>query len=126
MPTKPVVTARVSGDKLIIELGLPAVRARVIAVNRMFMDLNREDPREQAGLYRITDGRAFLKYLLTRLQRQTESAPDGLPDLLGLVVEESLPRAARAGAGIEKLPWDSTEAEGMSPARGRKRIRRTR
>ena len=113
MTHKPVVKASVRGDTLIMELDLPAVRSHVVAFNRVLREINGKNPSEPLDLYRITNDRAFLKYLLTRLGGPVHSSSADLADLLGNVIEENLEDAARAGAGIEALPWDTTEAEGL-------------
>ena len=121
MHSKPIVTARVSGDKLIMELDLPAVRLHVASFNRVLREINENNPSEPLELYRITNGRAFLKYLAARLGHRPASVAEDLADMVGMVIEENLADAAQQGAGIEELPWDTTEAEGMLPSRGRKR-----
>lgn len=103
MARTPLLKTVVTGDKLVIELSRESLLAVVEACNRRATRINRKDPRENWPLYKVTDSKAFLRFLLKRLMEGEESIGNELPVVMGWAIDEALEAAPKGKAGISEL-----------------------
>jgi len=120
MVKKPIVIkTMVTADKVVIELSLKNLRTVVADYNQFVVGLHREDPRETLPTYRIKNGKAFMKYILQCLITGRDTDQEKLPLFVTMAMEDILMNKVLNNAGLKSLPYTSTDAEGMRPARRR-------
>ena len=119
MAKKPLLKYTVATDKLVIELSLTEILAHVGVWNRFVNNGNRKDPTGQMELYRVTDGTAFMKYVAQQIMTDSNRDCMTLPEVFAITIEDSLHGAAKKGAGVVELPWNSKDADGLRPAKRR-------
>ena len=122
---KTALKAAVTGDKLVIELSLKDLHASVGATNRMLQQGNRKDPTGQAPLFRVTNGKRFLKQVLKFLLEDPCESAEKLPVRFSVVIMDALFECGRKkGTGVVELPWNATDADGLKPSHPRSKARR--
>lgn len=114
-----VINTRVTADTAVIELSLKNLRTVVADYNQFVIELHRQDPREMLPIYRIKNGKAFMKYILQCLITGRHTEQDQLPRFVTMAMEDILMNKVLNNAGLKSLPYTSTDAEGMRPARRR-------
>ena len=120
MVKKPIaIKTRVTADTAVIELSLKNLRTVVADYNQFIVEFNRQDPREKYPIYRIKNGKAFMKYILQCLITGRHTEQDKLPVFVTMAMEDILMNKARRNKGLQALPCTSKDAEGMRPARRR-------
>ena len=94
MAHKASLKTSVRDDKLVIEISLAYLRAEVAAGNRHAIRINRKNPGEQWPLFQVTNGKAFIQYLLRALLTGRGINGEKLPDLVTFAIEDILDEAA--------------------------------